>query len=138
METSQLNSSINRLTGFYMRGASVINGLNQKSVHNNLINPFQSNVSFLYTLKTSETKDFLMFSGGMEVKYLLKMNLKRIKSTGFNCTNFLIYARTGNSTTSPCNPPISLIELWEFNRTKIANLSNEDIISAINKKPLIR
>ena len=138
METSQLSSSINRLTGFYMRRAAVVNGINQKSVHNNLINPFQSNVSFLCTLKTSETKDFLMFSGGMEVKYLLKMSLKRIKSTGFNCTNFLIYGRTGNSTTSPCNPPISLIELWEFNRTKIASLSNEDIINAINKKPLIR
>ena len=88
--------------------------------------------------KRQKTKGFLMFSGGMEVKYLLKMSLKRIKSTYFNCTIFLIYGRTGNSTTSACNPPISLIELWEFNRTKIANLSNEDIINAINKKPLIR
>ena len=88
--------------------------------------------------KRQKTKGFLMFSGGMEVKYLLKMSLKRIKSTGFNYTNFLIYGRTGNSTTSPCNPPISLIELWEFNRTKIESLSNEDIINAINKKPLIR
>ena len=84
-----------------------------------------------------------MFSVGMEVEYLLKMSLKRIyfnctKSTYFNCTIFLIYGRTGNSTTSACNPPISLIELWEFNRTKIESLSNEDIINAINKKPLIR
>ena len=85
-----------------------------------------------------KTKGFLMFSGGIEVEYLLKMSLKRIKSTCFNCTIFLIYGRTGNSTTSACNPPISLIEMWEFNRTKIESLSNEDIINAINKKPLIR
>ena len=79
-----------------------------------------------------------MFSGGMKVDYLLKMSLKRIKSTCFNCTIFLNYGRTGNAPTTPCNPPISLIELWEFNRTKIENLSNEDIINAINQKPLLR
>ena len=88
--------------------------------------------------KRQKTKGFLMFSGGMEVEYLLKMSLKRIKSTYFSCTIFLIYGGPGNSTTSACNLPISLIELWEFSRTKIESLSNEDIINAINKKPLIR
>ena len=32
------------------------------------LNPFSTNVSFLYPLKTSENRRFLMFSGGVEVE----------------------------------------------------------------------
>ena len=40
---------------------------------NSITNSFKANVSFPYSTKTSETCDFLMFSGGIEMEHWLEV-----------------------------------------------------------------
>ena len=40
-----------------------------------VLNPFQVKVPFPYSLKTSQTRGFLMFSGGTEIENRLEMDL---------------------------------------------------------------
>ena len=42
------------------------------------VNPFSTSVPLRYPLKASKTGGFLMFSGGLEVEYWLKIGQKRL------------------------------------------------------------